>query len=103
MLHGEFNEEARNLLLKCLRNSGDLRAIKVLTRIECNIIDADLQKLLNEWDLIFTEAKNIDYNMAMLGEVPVGTNQNYAVRKGVEEMVMVEKKATRCLSDILTY
>lgn len=102
MLHGE-NVSSREAMIRCLKLSGDLRAIKVLSRLEFNIIDCQLQRILEEWDQIFAEAKAIDYNIAKIGEAPVSTNQNYAIQKGYEAMVDVQTRAANCLSDLLSY
>jgi hypothetical protein len=84
-------------------NCNDIRVIRARLRIEENIIDEGFGVLLEEWDMLYRKAKNIDKNINRLGTLPVGANQSYAVKKGYESVLNIQIKISECLESILSY
>lgn len=94
--------ESRELLKKCLNGSNHPAALHIISLIEKDDVDMEMQKKLNNWDRLFQEGKKLNGSIEKMDKFPIGTNTSYITLEMYKKIKNISNEMNTILLEILS-
>ncbi|AGB50636.1 hypothetical protein Metho_2496 (plasmid) [Methanomethylovorans hollandica DSM 15978] len=97
-----FVEDSWELLKKCLTSSNHPAALHIISLIEKDEVDMEMQKKLSIWDRLFQEGKKLNNRIEQMDKFPIGTNTSYITLEMYKKIKNISNEMNTILLEILS-